>query len=126
MILNNIVPIKSTAMFKLVLLSANSMIGINETWTELRQHGRKGYLTSVEVLDLVDIMRNESKGGKSLPSENIIKTINDHIINVWRKKRKNHLLPRKIPRRTLVYYLSVLKAQSVFNIRRNVINKTVA
>ena len=126
MILNNIVPIKSTAMFRLVLLSANSMIGINETWTELRHNGRKGYLTSVEVLDLVDIMRNESKGGKSLPSENIIKTINDHIINVWRKKRKNHLLPRKIPRRTLVYYLSVLKAQSVFNIRRNVINKTIA
>ena len=74
--------------------------------------------------DLIIEIRDKTSGGVALSTSKVRKVVRNRIICLFQKRRKAQLLPATIPEHTLNVYVSIIKAQNVFNIYGNVSNKT--
>ena len=118
------VPIKKTSLYRLSEKSKFGFIHQAATWTEVTGDGRKGYLSNRELNDLIIEIRDMTSGGMALSTSEVRKVVRNRIICLFQKRRKAQLLPATIPEHTLNVYVSIIKAQNVFNIYGNVSNKT--
>ena len=121
---HKMVPLKKTSLYKLSEKSKCGLVHQDATWTEVTVDGRNGYLSSRELNDLILEIKNKTTGGVALSTSEVRREIKNKIISLFQKRRKSHLLPATIPQHTLNVYVSIIKAQNVFNIYGNVSNKT--
>ena len=120
----NMVPIKKSSLYILVKRCANGLVHVDSTWTEVAQSGKKGYLTCRDLKELILDLKQRTSGGIAFSSSEIRNEVSDKIRNVFQTKKQSHLLPHTIPLHTLNVYVSIIKAQDVFNIYGAVGNKT--
>ena len=73
------------------------MILTDTTWTEIGTYGQKTLLTPCKPMWLILEIRNETRGGEAMSSEEIKTKVEDYIYNLHSKKRNLHNLPICIP-----------------------------
>ena len=124
LIRQRVVPFKQTALYKLVIRFNDGELSRDTTWTELEKHGHKPYLSQKRLMLLVERIREESDGGLLAYSASDIRNeVKREIIKQWTKNGKLHQLP-SISENTINIYVSMIKAQDVFNIHGSIGNKT--
>ena len=122
--INKYVPVGKTTLYKVTAYVSLGILPENATWTEIGAYGRKALLNPREIMFLIIQIKNETRGGEAMSSDEIKKLIEDNIFRIHSKKGTLHTLPMSIPSHTLNALLSVVKAQSVFDIYDSVSNKT--
>ena len=124
LVLHNLVPLKKSSLYNLIKQCAQGLLHQDATWTEETQDGQKGYLTFYELNELILEIKQKTTGGVAFSTSEIRNEVNEKIRTLYQKKKKIHLLPTPIPFHTLNVYVSIIKAQDIFNIYGNVGNKT--
>ena len=77
-------------------------------------------------MKLIQSIKQDSDGSLAFSSSDIQENVKKAIVSEWAIKKKLHLLPFPIPDNTVYYYVSLIKAQGVFNIFDSIANKTEA
>ena len=124
LVIHNLVPLKKSSLYNLIKQCAQGLLHQDATWTEETQDGQKGYLTFYELNELILEIKQKTTGGVAFSTSEIRNEVNEKIRTLYQKKKKIHLLPTPIPFHTLNVYVSIIKAQDIFNIYGNVGNKT--
>lgn len=120
----NVVSLGMTQLYNLSNKVSLGLIPKEATWTSMRTNQSLPFITPKEFNDFVDILKNKTMGGEALSVAEIKLMISDFIKDLYQKKNKGCLLPPAIPMSTLNSYLSLIKAQDVFNIFSSLGNKT--
>ena len=71
LISKKLIPIQKTTAYNLESYVSLGVLPITANWTDLSKHGRKALLSPSELMHLVNVIRNESKGGEGMSSDTI-------------------------------------------------------
>ena len=121
---SRLVPVSKTTMYKIALHVSLGILPKDATWTELGLYGHKALLQPRELMFLIMQIKNETRGGEAMSSDEIKAKIENYIYEMHSKTGTLHTLPMKIPTYTLNSILSTIKAQCIFDIYGTVGNKT--
>ena len=121
---SRLVPVSKTTMYKIASHVSLGILPKDATWTELGLYGRKALLQPRELMFLIMQIKNETRGGEAMSSDEIKAKIENYIYEMHSKTGTLHTLPMKIPTYTLNSILSTIKAQCIFDIYGTVGNKT--
>ena len=110
LMIHKLVPVKKSSLYKLSNKASKNMIHEHATWTEISQHGQKGYLSSRDMMDLILHLKSRTSGGLAYSISEVRKEVEKKIRSVLQKKKLSRLLPMSIPVHTLNVYVSIIKA----------------
>ena len=119
-----LIPVSQTTAYKVDHLCSLGCITENASWTDLSKHGRKALLTPQETMWLILNIRSDTRGGESMGVSEMKDRLRKHIVQVWTKNKKLHLLPYEIPERSIMALVNKIKSQCVFSLYNNVNNKS--
>ena len=119
------VPLKRTSINKLVDHFKLDGLPPTVTWTQISKSGHKPFLSRNNFMKLIKKIKQDSDGGLAFLSSDIQDNVKKAIVSEWTIK-KLYLLPFPIPDNTVYYYVSLIKAQGIFNVFDSIANKTEA
>ena len=92
----DMVPIRTTTLYKLSTQFKIGKILIDATWSDLSRRGRKAYLNPLEFMSLIRKVKKETSGGKAMSSKELKEMIETHIVESFVKRKMISELPIKI------------------------------
>ena len=111
----NAVPLKKSALYRLIDLYRSNCLSPSDSWTFITQNGKKPFLSYSGFNLLVHNIREKSEGGLSIPCSKIRTMVEKRIIYEYQIKNKHNKIP-VIHKDTLNDYTNKILAQDVFNI----------
>ena len=121
---HSLIPVQKTTAYKIETYVSFGMILQHDSWTDLSEKGRKALLDHKELTELVEEIKSDTFGGKSMSASEIKSRLKSHVFKLWARKGKLHLLPQHINEHVLNSFVSTVKSQCIFNLFDNISNKT--
>ena len=111
----DVVPIRKTALYRLVDLCRAECLSPDDIWTNITHPGKKPFLSCMGFNLIVRSVREKSNGGLAIAFSKLKKIVKSRIIFEMQLKRKDNFIP-KISDGTLNDYASRIMSQNIFNI----------